>query len=118
MSGGDVEIPGVSAQPGSSSAHERRDEVQQSGSPSVFISSPQTVNPSPTTGVIGGKGPATEASRVELLSSSSVEESDFQDDVDYGDEPAPPDLSKFSHISEEEIPVSYTHLTLPTKRIV
>jgi len=49
MSGGDVEILGVSAQPGSSSAHERRDEVQQPGSPSVFISSSQTVDPSPTT---------------------------------------------------------------------
>ena len=29
MSGGDVEIPGVSSQPGFSSAHERRDEAQQ-----------------------------------------------------------------------------------------
>ena len=61
------------------------------------------VDPSPTTGVIGGKAPVTEASRVELSSSSSEEESNFEDEVDYGDEPAPPDLSKFSHISEEEI---------------
>jgi len=69
----------------------------------VFISSPRTVDPSPTTGVIGGKAPVTEASRVELSSSSSAEESDFEDVVDYGDEPAPPDPSKFSHISEEEL---------------
>ena len=99
----DVEIAGVSVQPGSSPAHERRDEAQQPGSPSVFISSLRTVDPSPTTGVIGGKAPAVEASRVELSSSLSAEESDFEDEVDYGDEPAPPDPSKFSHISEEEI---------------
>ena len=38
------------------------------------------------------------------LSSSSLSgESDFEDEVDYGDEPALPDPSKFSHISEEEI---------------
>ena len=53
--------------------------------------------------MIGGKAPATEACRVELSSSSSAEESDFEDEVDYGDEPALPDPSKFSHISEEEI---------------
>ena len=50
-----------------------------------------------------GKAPATEASRVELSSSLSAEGSDFEDEVDYGDEPALPDPSKFSHISEEEI---------------
>ena len=101
-----VEIPGVSTQPGSSSAHERRDEVQQPGSPSVFISSARTVDPNPTTGVFGGKAPVAEVPRVELSSSSSSsseEEIDFEDEVDFGDEPAPPDPSKFSHISEEEI---------------
>ena len=80
MSGGDVERPGVLAQLGASSAHERRDEAQQPGSPSVLIPSPRVVDPSPTTGVFGGKAPVAEASRV--------------------------------------APVSYTHLTLPTKRIV
>ena len=100
---GDVEIPGVSTQPGSSSAHERRDEAQQPGSPSVFISSARTVDPSPTTGVFGGKAPVAEVPRVELSSSLSEEEIDFEDEVDFGDEPAPPDPSKFSHISEEEI---------------
>ena len=100
----DVEIPGVSTQPGSSSAHERRDEAQQPGSPGVLISSSRVVDPSPTTGVFGGKASITEASHVELLSSSSGEdEYDSGDEVDFGDEPALPDPSKFSHILEEEI---------------
>ena len=60
-------------------------------------------DPSPTTGVFKGKAPVTEASHAELSTSSSAEESDFEDEVNYGDEPAPPDPSKFSHISEEEI---------------
>ena len=103
MSGGDVNIPGVSVQPGSSPAREGRDEAQQSGSPCVFISSLRAVDPSPTTGVIGDKAPAAEVSCEALSSSSLSGESDFEDKVDYGDEPAPPDPSKFSHISEEEI---------------
>ena len=104
MSGGDVEIPGVSTQHGSSSAREGRDEAQQPGSPSVLIPSPRVVDPSPTTGVFGGKAPVAEVSHVALSSSSSEEEEyDSGDEVDFGDEPAPPDPSKFSHISEEEI---------------
>ena len=103
MSGGDVDILGISVQPGFLLAHEGRDEAQQPGSPCVFISSPRAVDPSPTTGVIGGKAPAAEVSRVALSSSSLSGESDFEDEVDYGDEPALPDPSKFSHISEEEI---------------
>ena len=100
----DVEIPGVSTQPGSSSAHERRDEAQQPGSPGVLISSSRVVDPSPTTGVFSSKASIVEASRVELSSSSSGEdEYDSGDEVNFGDEPALPDLSKFSHISEEEI---------------
>ena len=81
MSGWVVEIPGILVQPESSSAHERRDEIQQPGSPSVFISNPRAVDPSRTTGVIGGKAPVTEDSRVELSSSSSEEESDFEDEL-------------------------------------
>ena len=104
VSRADVEIPGVSIQPGSSSASERREEAQQPGSPSVLIPSPRVVDPSPTTGVFGGKAPIAEASRVELLSSSSGEDRyDSGDEVDFGDELAPLDPSKFSHISEEEI---------------
>ena len=103
MSRDDVEIQGVSTQPGSSSAQERRDEAHQPGSPDVLIPSPRAVDPSPTTGVFGGKALIAEASRVELSSSSSEEEYDSGDEVDFGDEPALPDPSKFSHISEEEM---------------
>jgi hypothetical protein len=99
MSGGDVEIPGISAQP------------ESAGSPSVFVSSPREVDPSPTTGVFKGKAPVVELPRVGLSSSSSGEESsssysgesEFEDEVDYGDEPTLPDPGKFSHISEEEM---------------
>ena len=96
----DVEIPGISTQPESPSAHEGRDEVQQPGSPSVFISNPRAVDPSPTTGVIGGKAPVAQLPRVALSSSSSSGESDFEDKVDYGDEPA--DQGGFFDVSEEE----------------
>ena len=39
------------------------------------------------------------------MSSSSSEEHGYYsgEEVDFGDEPALPDISKFSHISEEEI---------------
>ena len=97
MSRDDVEIPGVSTQPESSSAQERRDEAHQPGSPSILMPSSRVVDPSPTTGVFGSKAPIAEASHVELSSSSSEEE------VDFDDEPVLLDLSKFSHISEEEI---------------
>jgi len=100
----DVEIPGVSIQPESSSAQEKRDEAQQPGSPGVLIPSPRVVDPSPTTGVFGGKATIAKASRVELSSFSSEEDRyDSGDEVDFGDKPAPLDPSKFSHISEEEI---------------
>ena len=100
----DVEIPGVSTQPGSSLVQERRDEVQQPGSPTVLMPSSRVVDPSPTTGVLGGKVSIAETSCVELSSSSSGEHEYYSgDEVDFGDEPALPDPSKFSHISEEEI---------------
>jgi len=103
MSRDDVEIPGVSTQHGSSSAQERRDEAQQSGSPGILMSSSRIIDPNPTTGVFGGKALIVEASRVELSSSSSEEEGyDSGDEVDFNDEPVLPDPSKFSHISEEE----------------
>ena len=104
MSRDDVEIPGVSTQPGSSSAQERRDEAQQPGSPGILMPSLRVIDPSPTTGVFGGKAPIVEASRVELSSPSSEEEGyDSGDEVDFDDEPVLPDPSKFSYISEEEI---------------
>ena len=53
--------------------------------------------------MIGGKAPVAKLPRVELSSSSLSGESAFEDETDYGDEPALPDQGKFFHISEEEI---------------
>ena len=63
----------------------------------------RVIEPSPTTGVLNGKVLITETSCVEL-SSSSFEEHGYysSEEVDFGDEPALPDTSKFSHISEEK----------------
>jgi len=59
------------------------------------------IDPSPTTGV--SKASIAETSCVELSSSSSEEHGYYSsEEVDFGDEPAFPDTSKFSHISEEE----------------
>ena len=100
----DVEILGVSTQPGPSSAHGRRLEVQKPGSPSVLISTSRVIEPSPTTGVLSGKVSIAETSCVELSSSSSEEHGYYSgEEVDFGDKPTLPDTSKFSHISEEEI---------------
>jgi len=66
--------------------------------------SSRVVDPSPTTGVLGGKVSIAEASYVALSSSSSGEhEYSSGEEVNFGDEPTLPDPSKFSHISEEEI---------------
>ena len=62
----DVEILGVLTQPGPSSAHGRRVEVQQPGSPSVFMSASRVIKPSPTTGELSGKASIAETSCVEL----------------------------------------------------
>ena len=99
----DVEIPGVSTQPGPSSTHERRVEVQQPGSPSVLMPSSRVVEPSPTTGVLSGKVPISETSWVRLSSLSSEEHEYYSGkEVNFGDDFTLPDTSKFSHISEEE----------------
>jgi len=91
--------PGVSIQPVASSARERGMEVQQPGSPSVLMPTSRVVEPSPTIGVFSGKAPVSEASFVQVSSSSSEKHSDYSgDEVDFGDEPALPDTSKFSHI--------------------
>jgi len=58
----DVEILGVSTQPGPSSAQERREEVQQPGSPSVLMPTSRVVEPSPTTRVLSSKAPIAETS--------------------------------------------------------
>ena len=99
-----VEISGVSTQPGPFSAHGRRVEVQQPGSPSVLMPTSRVVDPNTTTGVLSGKVSIAETSCVELSSSSSEEHGYYSgEEVYFGDEPALPDTSKFSHISEEEI---------------
>ena len=99
-----VEIPGVSTQPGPSSVYEKRAEIQQPGSPSVLMPTSRVVDPSLTTGVLSSKVSIAEPSCVELSSSSSEEHGYYSgEEVDFGDEPALPDASKFSHISEEEI---------------
>ena len=66
----------------------------------------RVVEPSLTTGVLSGKAPVTEVSLVQVSSSSSEEHSGYSGDkVDFGDEPALSDTSKFSHIFEEEMQV-------------
>ena len=60
----DVEISGVSTQPGPYSAQERKEEVQQPGSPSVLMPTSRVIEPSPTTRVLSGKAPITETSWV------------------------------------------------------
>ena len=75
--------------------------MQQPGSPSVLMSTSRIADPSPATGVLSGK---VETSCVELSSSSSEEHGYYSgEEVDFGDELALPDTSKFSHILEEEI---------------
>ena len=51
----DVEILGVSTQPGPSSAQERRIEVQQPGSPSVLMPTTRVVKPSLLSGFLAVK---------------------------------------------------------------
>ena len=113
----EVEIlsqPGVSIQPTASLARERGMEVQQQGFPSVLMSTSRVVKPSPTTGVFSGKAPITEASLVQVSSSSSEEHSDYSgDEVDFGDEPALLDTLKFSHIFEEEMQVDVLAMVPP-----
>jgi len=49
----------------------------------------------PTTGLIGGKAPITEALSVQVLSSSSE-----GNNYDFGHELTPHDASKFSHMTK------------------
>ena len=113
-----VEILGVSTQPGPSSFYERRVEVQQLGSRSVSMPTSRVIDPSPTTGVLSGKVSIADTSCVELSSSSSKEHGYYSgEEVNFGDEPALPDTSKFSHISEEEIQGYVPMTVLPIVRI-
>ena len=64
----------------------------------------RVIEPSLTTRVLSGRASIAETSCVELSSSSFEEHGYYSgEEVDFGNEPALPDTSKFSHISEEEI---------------
>ena len=110
--------PKISIRPTASSAREREIEVQQSGSPSVLMPTSRVVEPSPTTGVLSGKAPITEASLVQVSSSSSEEHTYYLgDEVDFSDEPALSDTSKFSHFSREEMQAYVPAMVLPLGEI-
>ena len=72
--------------------------LQKLSSPSIMMSVLKISESSPTTGTIGGKAPIAEAHLVEVLSSLLE-----VDDHDIRSEPAPHDVSEFSHESEEEM---------------
>jgi len=92
--------------------------VQQPGSPNVLMPALWIIDPSPTNRVLSGKVSIVEASCVELLSSSSEEHGYYSgEEVDFGDEPALLDTSKFSHILEEEIQGYDPVTALPIARI-
>ena len=94
---------GVSTQLEYSSAHERVG-VRQLGSPSILMSASQVAEPSPTTELLSGKALIIEVSLVQVLSLSSEEHGDYSgDEVDFGDELALSNTSKFSHIFEKEM---------------
>ena len=88
--------------------------MQQPGSPSVLMPTSWVVDLSPTTGVLSSKVSIDEPACVELSSSSSEEHGYYSsEEVDFGDKPALPDTSKFSHISEEEIQACDPVMALP-----
>jgi len=108
---------GASIQLATFSAQERV-EVRQPSSPSVLMSASRVAEPSPTTGLLSGKALVTEVSLVRVSSSSSEEHDDYTgDEVDFGDEPAFPDTSKFSHISEEELQVDVPAMVPPSGEV-
>ena len=114
----EVKIPGVSIQPGPSSAQEKGAKVQQPGSPSVLMPTSRVVEPNPTTGVLSGKAPITETSWVQMSSSSSEEHEYYSGkEVDFGHELTLPDTSKFSHIFEEEMQVYVPAMVPPSGEI-
>jgi len=117
----EVEIlsqPKISIRLAASSAQERGMEIQQPGSSSILVPTSRVVKPSPTTRVLRGKAQITEASLVQVLSSSSEEHSYYSgDEVDFGDEPTLPDTSKFSHISEEEMQTYVPAMVLPSVEV-
>ena len=82
-------------------------EVQQPGSPGILMPPSRIIDPSPIIGVLCGKASNAETACVELSSSSSEEHGYYSgEEIDFGDEPALPDTSKFLHITEEEYRVT------------
>jgi len=80
------------------------------GSPSVMMLTVKILECSLIIGLIGGKAPITEASSVQVLSSSSE-----GNDYDIGYEPAPYNASKFSHMTEEEMQVATAEMELSSR---
>ena len=78
----------------------------------------RVVKPSSTTGVLNGKASVPEASLVQVSFSSSEEHSDYSRyEVDFDDEPALPDTSKFLNISEKEMQVDVPVMVSPLGEI-
>jgi len=110
--------PGISIRPASSSAKERGMEAQQPSSLSVLMPTSRVVESSPTTGVLSGKAPITKTSLVHVSSSSSKEHNYYSgEEVDFGDEAAFSDTSKFSQISEEEMQVYVPAMVPPSGEV-
>jgi len=78
----------------------------------------RVVEPSPITRVLSGKAPITEASLVQVSSSSSEDHYYHSgDEIDFGDEPALPDTSKFLYILEEEMQVYVPAMVPPSGKV-
>ena len=82
----------------------------QPGSPSIMMSALKIPKSSPTTGPIGGNAPIAEALLVQVLSSSAEGY-----DHDIGSELAPHDVSKFSHVTKEEMQIAASETELPSR---
>ena len=82
----------------------------QPGYPSIMMLILKIPESSLPVGPIGAKASIVEAPLVQVLSSSSE-----GDDHDIRSEPAPHDVSKFSHETEEEMQAATPERTLPSR---
>jgi len=79
----------------------------------------RVAEPHAITWVLSGKAPITKASFIQVLSSSSEEHVDLSgDELDFDNEPAPPDTGKFTHIFEEEMQVDVPVMVPPLGEVV
>jgi len=85
----------------------------QHRSPNVMMPALKTLECRLTTGTISGKTLIIEALSVQVLSSLSE-----GDDYDFSHELAPSDASKFSHMTEEEMPIATSEMKLPLRETV